>query len=445
MVPALGTTSRSDGAARIAALAMLLGSVEEARLELTLTGTTLGAALIIAGAETLVASREVDLGAAQALAREMGAILDRATRWGDIDQGSRDLLRQRGELLFDSLLPAPVKAALRTIGKPVGWTARPPDAALDKAGTRLVLVLDQALLGLPWELLHSGNAFVGLEFAVGRVARGLQAEAVFTSGRERNWRTLVVCDPRGDLIGSYYEGLALRDELARGEGCVEVDLRSSEVSLVEVRRLLREYDIVHFAGHAERGDETERGWWLRDGVLGPSAIRELAGGRRFPRLIFSNACRSAGDGSAVGGLGATGLAAAFLEAGVEHYIGTVQDVPDEPASLFALTFYARLRARPGAGIGEAMRVARMVLAERYGPASVYWASWVLYGAPTSGYATDVQVADCAVMETAASADIAPAGRVIGAPPAAMSALAAVSMTALSATCTSVAYPLVGAP
>lgn len=160
-------------------------------------------------------------------------------------------------------------------------------------------------------------------------------------------------------------------------------MRSSEVSLTDVRRLIREYDVVHFAGHAERGDGPERAWWLRDGVLGSGAVRELAGGRRFPRLIFSNACRSAGDGSMLRGVGATGLAAAFLEVGVDHYIGTVQDVPDEPASLFALTFYAALRAKPEAGIGEAMRAGRLMLVERYGPSSVYWASWVLYGVPAA--------------------------------------------------------------
>jgi len=366
---------------------MARGVARQARLELRLVGTTLRAGMSIEGAEQ-VAEREIDLAAAEAIAADMGTIINRATRWGDVDQGSRELLRQRGELLFDSLLPPPTKATLRTMcrAKAGDFQGSHSEARANECGMRLLLVLDPGLLGLPWELMHSGIGFLGLELAVGRIVRGVQAESTLAVGPERSWRTLVVCDPRGDLIGSYYEGLTLRDELAQGDKRVEVDLRSSEVSLAEVRRLLREYDIVHFAGHAERGGGAERGWWLRDGVLGPTAIRELAGGRRFPRLIFSNACRSAGDGS-VGGLDATGLAAAFLEAGVEHYIGTIQDVPDEPASLFALTFYATLRARPEAGVGEAMRAARVMLAERYGPASVYWASWVLYGAPASACMT----------------------------------------------------------
>jgi len=58
----------------------------------------------------------IDLSAAETLAREMSAVLNRATRWGDVDQGSRELLRQRGELSFDSLLPAAIKAGLRTLG-----------------------------------------------------------------------------------------------------------------------------------------------------------------------------------------------------------------------------------------------------------------------------------------------------------------------------------------
>ncbi len=346
------------------------------------------------------AERRVDLAGARTLSAEIGVILNRATRWGDDDQGSRELLRQRGELLFDTLLPLPIKTALRVAA-----------AGADTRPIALELALDPALLPLPWELMHTGQRFLGLAFAIGRTTGPLgDATRIGRSAAHASGRALVLCDPRGDLIGSYYEGLTLRDELAQAASW-EVDLRSSEVGMADVRRLLREYDLVHFAGHAEPGlvDATvpdvapaERGWWLRDGVLGPSAIRELAGGRRFPRLVFSNACRSAGDATRVGdgGLAAAGLAGAFLEAGVEHYVGTVFDVPDEPASLFALTFYRTLRSDPRAGLGEAVRAARQALAERYGPDSIYWASWVLYGAPAARLEDAPGLIDDAIAENA---------------------------------------------
>lgn len=365
------------------------------RLDLEVTAGRLRAALHGSDHAATRAVRAFDRAAAERLATTIGAILNRATRWGDADQGSRELLRQHGELLFDAVLPASIKAALRRVA------GRSPAAALS-------VVADPALLGLPWELMHTGSAFLGLGFAVGRIARGLQAEtSVPRSASPR--RALVVCDPRGDLIGSYYEGLTLRDRL--GEH-LDADLRSSEVKLDEVRRLLREYDIVHFAGHAERaandGEGAERGWWLDDGVLGPGAIRELAGGRAFPRLIFSNACRSAGEGIALRA-GTAGIAAAFLEAGVEHYIGTVHDVPDEPASLFALTFYEALVGSPATGIGEAMRAAREVVAERYGSESIYWASWVLYGQPATPWLEVTRIAPLEIAAPAVAVGLPPLG------------------------------------
>lgn len=349
-----------------------------ARLELEIIGDRLEAAVSgdIFGTSRVEAARTLDFGAVEAIAADIAAILNRATRWGDADQGSRELLRPCGELLFDAVLPIPIKRALR------GAITRAHGVPPALAG-----VLDPSLLHLPWELMHSGQDFLGVAFALGRIISGLEPEPAVVGRRGTTNRALVLCDPRGDLIGSYYEGLTLRDELSLNSGW-EVDLRSSEVGLADVRRLLREYDLVHFAGHAEPGSETdatERGWWLQDGVLGPDAIGELVGGRRFPRLIFSNACRSAGGGIVAGaregGVRAMGLARAFLEAGVEHYVGTIEDVPDEPASLFALTFYTTLMARPRPGIGEAVRQARCALAERYGAESVYWASWVLYGWP----------------------------------------------------------------
>ncbi len=342
-------------------VASVLGLRDE-RLEIERVDATLKVRVGF-GADIAMAQRAFDRDDVARIARDITGIASRGTRWGDVDQGSRELLRQHGALLFDAVLPTSVKARLRAM------TTSSDDQVPSDAAPRLTLVVDEAMASLPWELMHTGDAFVGLAFALRRVVRGLQPETKLGSQGVRGDRTLIVCDPRGDLMGSYYEGLTLRDELVQAG--VSVDLRSTEVQMAEVRRVVREYDVVHFAGHAELGGGDERGWWLADGVLGPTAIAELAGGRRFPRLVFSNACRSAGPE----------LARAFLAAGVEHYIGTIQDVPDEPASLFALTFYASLAAQPEAGVAEAVRVARVALARRYGEASVYWGAWVLYGLP----------------------------------------------------------------
>ena len=319
-------------------------------------------------AETAVKS--LDLIAIEGALREMSAIMHRATQWGDTDQGSRALLRRCGELLFDRLLPTPIKVWLRGCG-----------------GGALRVALDEGLGRVPVELLHTGDEFLGLKFALGRVDGGLGECAGRTDGGLKTGasrassagRALVVCDPRGDLIGAYHEGLVVRDELS-SLGLL-TDLRSTEVTTTDLLRMLRDYEVVHFAGHGERpaGERGGRaqGWWLKDDVLTPEALRELSGGRPLPRVVLSNACRSArtdaGEGSG------ESLAEVMLELGTEVFVGTTHDVPDEVAGLFAFAFYAGVG--DGVAVGEAVRRARVALAERYGPASVYGYAWVLRGEP----------------------------------------------------------------
>lgn len=344
-------------------------------LELSFGNGELRASLVHAGPALAAvqswASRAVDLTAVRGLFDGISALLDRANRWGELDQGSRDLLRTRGMLLFDSVLPGPTKQVLR-----------------DLAGGTLTLVLDEALVFVPWELMHTGTGFLGLDWAVGRVVR--TPRAVVGAARpapEGPWRVLVLCDPRGDLIGSYYEGISLRDELDVERIRLTVDLRSSEVGVGDVKSLIREYDIIHYAGHAEAHPDrpSDSGWLLSDGVLSAEALFDLAGGPSFPRIVFSNACRSARvDGSLAAserGEVIFSLANAFLLSGVRHYVGALWDVPDEPACHLAIAFYDHLAS--GAAIGEAMRLARLDLVERYGPDTILWGSHVLYGDPAA--------------------------------------------------------------
>jgi len=316
------------------------------------------------------AARPVDLDDVRAQYGRVTAVLNRANRWGDMDQGSRDLLRQRGRLLFDTVFPGTIKDLLRQLG-----------------GGELTLVLDEALVFLPWELMHSGGGFLGLDWAIGRVVR--TPRAVVGGARpepSEAWRMLVLCDPRGDLMGSYYEGITLRDELDRERAHLAIDLRSSEVGVGEVKQLIREYDLIHYAGHAEihPGRPADSGWLLSDGVLCPNDLLDLAGGPSFPRIVFSNACRSGRvDGPLVPsdhGEAIYSVANAFLLSGVHHYIGTLWDVPDEPACHFALAFYEALSH--GAPLGAAARDARQALCQRYGGDTVLWASYVLYGDPS---------------------------------------------------------------
>ena len=80
-----------------------------------------------------------------------------------------------------------------------------------------------------------------------------------------------------------------------------------------------------------------------------------------------------------------GMANAFLLSGVRHYIGTVWEVQDEPSAAFAVSFYKALL--DGQSVGESLYRARRLTASRFGEQSLIWASYILYGDPTTRYMT----------------------------------------------------------
>ncbi len=152
---------------------------------------------------------------------------------------------------------------------------------------------------------------------------------------------------------------------------------------------MRNFDIVHYAGHAVHNSrEPEKsGWVLKDGKLSAEEVMNLIGSMPMPSLVFSNACQSGQTEEWKIGEDYEdkifGLANAFLLSGVQHYIGTFWEIPDEAGSFFALNFYKNLAK--GVPVGEAMRKARMALINTYGEDTIVWASYMLYGDPTSTY------------------------------------------------------------
>ncbi len=273
------------------------------------------------------------------------AALTRAVRRAVVRGKGLDALAASGRLLFDLLLPGPVKAALRG-----------PGGLLTVAGG-----------DWPWALLHDGNDHLGLRWALGELGTGLIPEGAGRGPTDAE-RLLVVADPAADLPAARYEGEALMREMADGAGC---DLRLGRLRRQDFLRIFRGYRLVHFAGHADPADAGgPAGWRLGDGRVDAAALRTLAGGAA-PALVFANACQSAR---------ASDVGDALLEAGVRHFIGTTVDLPDLPGADFAAGFYRHLR--DGRPVGEALRLSRVAAAEQ---GQAVWAAYRLRGDPATVY------------------------------------------------------------
>jgi len=305
----------------------------------------------------------------QRICQDIRRILDKARSKNPRGPELLDQLKKSSRLLWEQLLTRPVKEELKSC-----------------PARNLVLSLEEELVSIPWELLFDGEQFLCLRYNVGRLIRSEQKEhTVSYRSPAPRVRMLILANPTGDLTSAYDEGINIRNQFDRARKKIAIDFKSTSIDTLFVRRSLREYDVVHFAGHCEYDpdDPQKIGWVFRDGRFSALDIIAMAEDNRLPSLVFSNACHSAQ-------VNTTGierdyqektysLAAAFLFSGVRLYIGAIQRVEDPMSFLFAREFYACLIR--GRSVGECMRLGRLRLVKEQGLDSLLWASHILYGDP----------------------------------------------------------------
>ena len=307
----------------------------------------------------------------ESLCSQITALLSNANKTGELTTGPSEELRKTSQLLFDEIFPSEIKSRLR--GSQCQF---------------LIFSIDEQLVQIPWELLHDGTAFLSLRFACGRIVRTRQK---FVPPKLRSssmtGEMLIIADPTGDLDSAYQEAVCIRNSLEKNVKNIKVHLKTTNIDGQFLKKNIRDYDVVHFAGHADYNpnNPSDSGWILKDQKITARDIANLGESPRFPVIVFSNACQS----------GATnewclkekyseeiyGLANAFLLAGAKHYIGTFWKIIDEPSAYFSQQFYEAIFKN--IAIGEAVRLARLKLVEKYGPKTVVWASYMLYGDPSA--------------------------------------------------------------
>jgi class 3 adenylate cyclase/CHAT domain-containing protein len=307
------------------------------------------------------------------LCKKTTQLLNRANKRGKVAKEIFAQLKEVGQQLYDMLI-----------------TPKAREALSNTEAASLIISMDDNLIQVPWEIMFDGKDFLCLRFAMGRVVSTRQSMgAVKTRDIQHPLKMLVLSDPKGDLKASYSEGRSIRDELDKLSDYISANLKSGPINTEYVSGKMRSYDVLHYAGHADYdvNDPSNSGWLLSDGKLTAREILDMAGGKPMPSLVFSNACHSGQteEWSITDGFGDEiyGLANAFLRSGVQHYIGTFWEVLDEPSELFAVRFYVELMQ--GASVGEAARLARLHLIEKYGENNIVWSSYMLYGDPTFMY------------------------------------------------------------
>jgi hypothetical protein len=289
--------------------------------------------------------------------------------------------------------------------------------------TPVVLELDRTMARVPWELLHQGDAPLGVLRPLARQLRTAYSPRPSDVVVRATWKALVIGNPDGSLPAAAVEARAVAAALR--EAGIEVELRIGPpdvlglgtdpeidpADLFETVELLQtgEFDLVHFAGHAffQPQFPDRSGWVFKDGSLTASM---LEGVERMPRLVVANACVSAAVSTTIAGRPApdrnaaippsdagvvASLADEFFRRGVADYIGTAWEVAEQPATLFAEELYkaffpekpaARTPNGPaGTTLGLAVQSARIALFDRrakFTAGPTVWAAYQHYGDPT---------------------------------------------------------------
>lgn len=305
------------------------------------------------------------------LAEEVGRCLGTVDERGRVTGERLECLRDMGRALHELLIPEELTGFIR-----------------EHAVRNLVFQIDDALVHIPWELLHDGEGFLCLKYSMGRVvAASRQPQVPSRDVASRPLRMLLVTDPCGDLPAGRSEGFSIRKELERSGASVglSVRLRSQRFGSEDFRDGVGNCEIFHYAGHFDyvEADPSRSGLVLADGKFEVGRLLSLARQSPLPSMVFSNACQSARTEKRSSEERLYGLANAFLSAGVRHYIGGIIDLFDRSSAAFAEEFYRQVvRNR---SVGESLRQARLLTVKRYGEDTLTWASYVLYGDPTFRY------------------------------------------------------------
>jgi CHAT domain-containing protein len=262
----------------------------------------------------------------------------------------------------------------------------------DNEPSRLLFYLHPTLEWIPWELLHDGEGYLGLRYAVARIPLVLQGP-MMTNGPVRSVRRVasflgnnVLDDQLQATWRETFSGLPAPvtvEEFPASDG----DWPTAD-TLADVVGS----DILHITCHGGIKDEIfgTGDMWTLDHQGQPdfnysvnvTLVRQMSSVSKTEPLVFGNACASVGNAGDAGGL-VPGLASAFFDAGAAAFVGAFAPVRGPIAVRFAKTFYGHLLS-DGLPVGVAVWRTKKDFQEQ-GEQDPSWLFYCLYGSPDTKF------------------------------------------------------------
>jgi CHAT domain-containing protein len=301
---------------------------------------------------------------------------------------------------------------LQSLGRLLCTTFIPPGISEALKRSQAPLVISTELNDLPWELLHLGeDDFLPLKvpFVRNPVVAAYKPGAIEELRTERRQpiRALLAGNPGQPALPMVREELEILSGLLEGAQVIVRQMGREPRDRLEFLGGLadRQFALIHFAGHGHFDVDNPAHSFIRllaaDNVEQQVTAEQLYQHMAGAPVFFLNACESARESSAVGGLlylaeRTKGFATLVISGGAMAFVGTQWPVLDLSAALFGAAFYQQLLA--GARVGEAMLRARRACARGEFAedlrallptnvipdaliSQVTWANFVLYGQP----------------------------------------------------------------
>jgi O-acetyl-ADP-ribose deacetylase (regulator of RNase III) len=259
----------------------------------------------------------------------------------------------------------------------------------------ILLMVEDAYKDIPWELMVEAVYAGEIPFRVGRSIVSQQSPQNVkppVRGLQRI-KALLIGDPAGNLDEAQAEVERLSgmlrghpelfdepDLLVGPEQCKRIQLLNALSS--------GRYGIVHYSGHTQFKDD-QSAWQLRDSLLTTDMLTSAVQ-MAPPAFVFSSSCESAVAAKQkpiAYESQSFDLPGAFLQAGVEAYIGTLWQVDSTAARLLSEKFYEAFLSNAGGGdrepsLGECLRQAKWALKQQEERNNqINWLSFILYGDP----------------------------------------------------------------
>lgn len=280
--------------------------------------------------------------------------------------------------LYRELLPPEVRDALRTAIQSAPAGAAPQLNVYFRPGAEWV----------PWELLHDGEGFLGVRFAISRLPIVPEATEIRPP---RNRTVSKVYSLLGkDVLDDPAPWASTFAGFANHPGWelrFPADGQQNYPLLTQLDEA-RDADILHVTCHGGlKAPDTDYFWSLDDKNplffdyrITPDTARTVNLTAR--PLVFGNACASA---NALDLQGLLGFGPSFMIGGALNFVGTFAPVTKTMAVSFARRFYTNLFGsppQPGLPISEALRATKQAMANATDPSYLFYC---LYGPPDSTY------------------------------------------------------------